>query len=380
MEPSIRRNKREWWEIEIDIPDPKLHSLLNFNPEIEDDRRKFDGKAVIEVVERAPHAARARYNFKGCYDNCFPLHMAVMLGASTSVVKALLRAHPSAITGRDRYQSTPFHCASEFGASIEVMSLLLEKFPGAIKEGDHNHNTPLNSACKYRPTPEMISFLIKTHPDSIWVINNVGMTPLHSACTCQASIEVVSQLLQAWPAAAREKDSNGMTPLHVACEYEAPSEVISLLIREYPKAAKGGDGHGRTPLQSACWNNASEEVIKLLIEEKPSAVKDNDFFMGSLQDYDFENEKTAKLVSNVCRLFCDKVDNETAEGIMKYFIDIEWWGGALIVVDVRPTILNALEIHDKLVACLFSKVKRHCKLLTLWQLIMNRQDIITGAI
>jgi len=373
-------NKRKRSELEIGMPDPKVHSLLDLNPEIEEERRKFDGQAVIEEIRKKPYAARAKYTFESCRHICCPLQMAIMLGASINVVDFLLHVYPRSIEARDRYGSTLLHSACEFQASLEVVSLLLERFPGAATEKDFNNNTPLNSACRCGPTPQMILLLIQCNPDAIRERNKEGMAPLHSACSYQASVEVVSLLLEIWPAAVMEKDKYGMTPLHNSCEFEAPFEVISLLMNKYPAACRENDRYGRMPLHSACWNNAPERVLKMLLEEYPRAVSKNDLLMGSLQDYYFENQEVEKLVSNIYRLTCDEISNHDAKEIMTHFINAEWWGGAALVVDSHPAVVNLVGVSDKCFPYLLSRVERRSKLLTTWQLLSNRQDLFANLI
>uniref|UniRef100_A0A7S4S005 Uncharacterized protein n=1 Tax=Ditylum brightwellii TaxID=49249 RepID=A0A7S4S005_9STRA len=364
---------------EIGMPDPKLHSLLNLNPELEKDRRKFDGQAVIDQVRKNPNAARVTYTFARCY-HCLPLQMAIMLGASARVVDFLLELYPSSIQARDGYGSTLLHSACEFQASLEVTSTLLDKFPDATTEKDLNENTPLHSACRCNPTPEMILLLLQRNTDAIREKNKEGMTPLHSACSYQASVEVVSLLLEIWPAATMEKDNYGMTPLHNSCEFEAPFEVISLLMNKYPAACRENDRYGRTPLHSACWNNAPERVLKMLLEEYPRAVSKNDLLMGSLQDYCFENQEVEKLVSNIYRLTCDEISNHDAKEIMTHFINAEWWGGVALVVDSHPAVVNLVGVSDKCFPYLLSRVERRSKLFTSWQLLSNRQDLFENLI
>mmetsp|Transcript_29711 Transcript_29711/g.39528 ORF Transcript_29711/g.39528 Transcript_29711/m.39528 type:complete len:401 (+) Transcript_29711:110-1312(+) len=363
-------------QLEIGMPGPKLHSLLNLDPDLEEDRRRFDDEAFIEEIKQKPHAAKARYTFNSHDESYLPLHMVIMLGASTDVVELLLNIYPISIAATDCNGNTPLHTACEFQASLEVTSLLLEKFPGAAMEKDFQNNTPLNIACRYRPTLEMISLLINVCPDAIREKSEDGLTPLHSACSYQASFEVVSLLLQSWPAGVKEKDNIGMTPLHNSCEFEAPVEVVSLLMEKYPAASREKDRYGRTPLQSACWHNAPEGVLKRLLEECPSAVKTNDLLMGSLQEYDFENEEARKLVSSVCCIMCDEMSKEAAVEIMTYFIKVNWWGGVCIFLSVHPDVLNVLEINDKYFPYLLSRVKHPWKLLTIWQLISNKQDLL----
>eukprot|EP00957_Ditylum_brightwellii_P102266 7795478-Ditylum_brightwellii.AAC.1 len=146
-------------QLEMKKPEPKLHSLLDLDPEIEEDRRMFDGQAVIEEIKRKPHAAKARYTFSVRYHSCLPIHMAIMLGASTNVVDFLLSIYPLSIVAKDGYGNTPLHSACEFQASLEVILLLLKNFPGAAMEKDGNNNTPLHSACRCGATPEMILLL-----------------------------------------------------------------------------------------------------------------------------------------------------------------------------------------------------------------------------
>eukprot|EP00957_Ditylum_brightwellii_P123682 9429124-Ditylum_brightwellii.AAC.1 len=98
-------------QLEIGMPDHRLHSLLDLNPEIEEERRKFDGQAVIEEIRQKPYAARAKYTFKSCRHSCCPLQMAIILGASINVVDFLLSVYPRSIGARDRYGSTLLHSA-----------------------------------------------------------------------------------------------------------------------------------------------------------------------------------------------------------------------------------------------------------------------------
>mmetsp|Transcript_19275 Transcript_19275/g.27879 ORF Transcript_19275/g.27879 Transcript_19275/m.27879 type:complete len:346 (-) Transcript_19275:219-1256(-) len=147
-----------------------LFYLLNLNPCTERGRQLFDEDAVIQEVERDPQAAAQPYSFKSFwYENCYPLHQAIMLGASRNVVEILHRSYPTAVQTKccDPDNLTALHVACKFGSSPDVISFLLEKYPAALKQRDTYGNTPLHTACFWVAPVKVLLLLLEKWPEAL---------------------------------------------------------------------------------------------------------------------------------------------------------------------------------------------------------------------
>jgi len=114
---------------------------------------------------------------------------------------------------------------------------------------------------------------------------------------------VISLLLSPWPNAAREKDIDGWTPLHFACRSETSLDAVQLLLDQWLKAAE---------------NRNSYSVDSLADNNTPMAI--------------------SNLLSRVSSLFNSNQNDATPHDIISFFININWWNGAFLVIDKYPTV------------------------------------------
>eukprot|EP00957_Ditylum_brightwellii_P007035 532625-Ditylum_brightwellii.AAC.1 len=64
---------------------------------------------------------------------------------------------------------------------------------------------------------------------------------------------------------------------------------------------------------------------------------------------------------------------------MDYFIHIEMWNGATLVLDTNPAIIKTMGLDTKVMADLLSTVGRSCSLTTMWEALRNEQDLLEGV-
>jgi len=111
-----------------------------------------------------------------------PLHVACEHDAPASVIEALLKANPPALTMVGTSTMNPLHitCSSQH-ASVEVVKVLLDGIEERLK---------------------------------VTEMKDVdGDTSLHAACRCGAPIEVLEELLRSNPRVVHDRDYEGLTPL-----------------------------------------------------------------------------------------------------------------------------------------------------------------------
>mmetsp|Transcript_7832 Transcript_7832/g.10716 ORF Transcript_7832/g.10716 Transcript_7832/m.10716 type:complete len:393 (-) Transcript_7832:29-1207(-) len=388
--------------------DPKIYNLLNLNPRKKEEREKFNDNSAIYEFRRNPRAAMVQCNFDfidvgAVRWTCYPLHMAVSLGASPDLIEVLYRAFPPAIEEKCTFDigctapshgggCTPLHLASMYGASAEVVALLLDWCPpDAVMEKKGCGDTPLHIACKKNsrntPSVEVISLFLEKCPHAAKDKNFFGCLPLHIACQhsrqIPKSLEIVSMLLGAQPSSVREKNAGGNTPLHYACECGAPLEVVSLLLEKCPVVAREKNREGQTPLHIACnMAGGSYDVVKILLEYNPNAIAEKDLHGETPYDvlqYEISplTDEMAIIIPCVRELVLKEITDDIAENILNEFIRIEWWGGVKQVFDYHPNILQHLDVHLNVIPFVLSMIGRRCKQETMWECIRNSQDLLS---
>mmetsp|Transcript_12058 Transcript_12058/g.17577 ORF Transcript_12058/g.17577 Transcript_12058/m.17577 type:complete len:353 (+) Transcript_12058:163-1221(+) len=337
----------------------ELFNLLNLSPYDEEERKRLKGDDIIREARRDPRAAKLKYQFLKIGEY-YPLQMAVRLGAKPDVLEALYKAYPPAIKAENLYGDTALHLALRYRTNPDVILFLLDKWPESTRKRDR-------SEC----------------------------TPLHVACCFDAPWKVVSQLVNVWPAALREKTSTGYTPLSHACMYKAPLDVVSLLLERCPTSIKEKTATGCTPLHLACGRReAPLEVIIKLLDMWPEAIIERNEHcktpLGNLQETETP-QQVRTLLSYVYRLLTADVDDVLSEKALRFFTAIQWekggtygtkrigWQrGVTLCLNRNPGLIQDLNIQLNELPDLFTMVGHGCSITTLWDILINQQDVFTG--
>eukprot|EP00957_Ditylum_brightwellii_P205397 15343712-Ditylum_brightwellii.AAC.1 len=188
-------------------------------------------------------------------------------------------------------------------------------------------------------------------------------------------------LLKTWPEAVKEEDRYEYMPLHVACYRELLLEFMATVLKACPDAVKEKDIDCCTPLHWACFCGASFKVTTLLLNTWLSYNKNRaKSAIISLQSYFFNFTEDVKvLFSHLFALFKNKADNPSSNEIMDYFVHIEMWNGAKLVLDRHPAVIKSMGLDTKVVADLLSTVGQCCDLTTMWEVLCNEQDLLEGV-
>jgi hypothetical protein len=104
-----------------------------------------------------------------------PLLFACEHNPSVELIKALIKANPSALKRRqDPGGQLPIHAACTWGASFGVIDLLLSADPSMAEEQDFLSNLPLHCACYSGAETSIIRALLRVYPQSVWPRNHQG--------------------------------------------------------------------------------------------------------------------------------------------------------------------------------------------------------------
>ena len=77
-----------------------------------------------------------------------PLHLAIVCGAPTSFIKALVQLYPKALRCTDDQHMLPLHLALRHGATDELVAFFLKEFPDAAYAKGKNGRTPVDCAMR----------------------------------------------------------------------------------------------------------------------------------------------------------------------------------------------------------------------------------------
>eukprot|EP00957_Ditylum_brightwellii_P172319 13118199-Ditylum_brightwellii.AAC.1 len=64
---------------------------------------------------------------------------------------------------------------------------------------------------------------------------------------------------------------------------------------------------------------------------------------------------------------------------MNYFVLIEMWNGAKLVLDRNPAVIKTMGLDTKVMADLLYTVGRYCSLTIMWGVLCNEQDLLEGV-
>uniref|UniRef100_A0A6V2AND4 Uncharacterized protein n=1 Tax=Ditylum brightwellii TaxID=49249 RepID=A0A6V2AND4_9STRA len=182
-----------------------LFSLLNLDPNNRVERKQVDNEAIMQEIERTPEAAKRTYAFKNVrYSDsvssndtgysCYPLHQAIMLGASLDVIDALHRCYPPATQAELKSGSTALHLSFRYLSPPKVVLYLADKMPLVIRQESPSWCTVLHCACKY-----------------------------------DQPLTVIQSLLEQWPEASLKQNAGGLTPLGIANIQDAPADTQNFI-------------------------------------------------------------------------------------------------------------------------------------------------------
>lgn len=140
-----------------------------------------------------------------------------------SIVKQLVRSHPSNVSSLNRACHSALQAAAREGHA-SCCKILIES--GADVESVHKLGSPLYLACS-NGNDEVVALLLqpKYRVPQFAVGAEGQRTALHGACSC-GHLRSVQLLLKKFPQDVNVKETNGRTPLHLVCERHEPSRVL----------------------------------------------------------------------------------------------------------------------------------------------------------
>jgi len=141
------------------------------------------------------------------YHQMYPLHIAVINGASLEVVRLLNFQNEKVLTMKYKEGNTPLTVAIKYNAKTEIINFMLaenEMLPTLL---DKRANTPLHIACMYGRCEDVIETLMLSFPEGLHVKNFEGLTPLDLALRSSDCSDDIIDLLQEAIYGAQEKIS-----------------------------------------------------------------------------------------------------------------------------------------------------------------------------
>ena len=126
--------------------------------------------------------------------NTLPLFLAVRRKVSTSIMKALLAAHPAAARTKSYGCFALHHLIQQGNASTEAIRALLNANPEAALLPNVYGNIPLHFLCSSASASlDTIRLLMYCHPTTIAYTNKAGETPIARALNLSSKKSVVAE-------------------------------------------------------------------------------------------------------------------------------------------------------------------------------------------
>jgi len=234
--------------------------------------------------------------------NNYPLHVGVIHGHRTDIVRTLAHAYPGAVLEQNEDMDTPLILAANFSLAVRFRQRAL---PEKIKDDPHKQlkQQPIRQhIIKPFDSPEDI-----THASQKIELNDqASREAFHNS----RRWEIVALLLQHRPEAACIRNRHEMSVLEMALQRNAPSNIIRILLRADKSAAaiqrrfvvanpslnssnkvskeygsdldfntSLGSANGViTPLSLAILRDANEEILGMLSFSFPPALMIRDEF------------------------------------------------------------------------------------------------------
>jgi ankyrin repeat protein len=149
---------------------------------------------------------------------CGEIHDAVQT-RDLAKVRALLKANPEMVSGRDVLGYTPLH----YAVSKEMVALL---YKADVNSKSSNSITPLHAVVM--DCPKDVVELLLTNKADVNARDMNGSTPLHEAA--QIGRKDIVELLLSHGAEVNPKDDGGTTPLQAAARRHH-KDIVELLRR-----------------------------------------------------------------------------------------------------------------------------------------------------
>lgn len=197
---------------------------------------------AVAQCEAKPWQAKVWSTRSGFFDGkadsrVLPIHQVCAQNPTTSILAALVRAHPDGLKQRESaFWRLPLHVACRTGASMEAIKALLHYFPQGASWKDSMGRTPLHYAAANGASLETLRLLISQYPQACRVRDIKGWVPLHIICNKGDSVAKVQTILDRFRGAVFSKTNAGSTVTKIAeGNYGPDRDAIFALLRDQIK-------------------------------------------------------------------------------------------------------------------------------------------------
>lgn len=217
---------------------------------------------VLDCLERDPSLAKRQVSLvcQGENSKCLLVHLLSTgpMVAPVTVLEALVTLHPASLLQTDkRGNRLPLHLAMLTGASSTIIHYLCRARPQALRHPDQEGNYPLHYAAMYG-NEDTIRLFVQSFPKACRITNGRDRLPLHLLCArcydeSPSLTSALQVLLQAYPEGLEVQDRFGRMPLHLAAQvrHYMQWDFLHKLVEVYPKALLHKDKSRQVPLQLA---------------------------------------------------------------------------------------------------------------------------------
>ena len=218
-----------------------------------------------------------------------PLHLALMYGAETSIIKSMLKVSPEAASITDSNGRLPLFLACQYRSTSDAIYTILHAYPTALYMKDNNGFFSINIAFKYKQSAEVIEHLLQNdetipikgrklpsddHLDiQLWEKNSHEKLLLHSAIEFDCPIDIIKLILHLCPHSSRQFAGDGKLPIHFAAWQKSPVSVVKALIRSYVEGLMiKEEKYHNLPLHYASQYNLNLEAANAILSNAPTAA------------------------------------------------------------------------------------------------------------
>ena len=293
-----------------------------------------------------------------------PLHYACDAMVSKEILRAVIRAYPEAATVQNFKGEVPLHLCDRMFNAKEIAELC----PESISITDNKGNSPMFPFCyicitAVRPNPLAVNDIVNC--DTVFIREENPLSAI--------SLLEITRTLETLVTATAHRT---LPAVHAALRHTGcPLRLCAILIFMYPQQACIVDAFGNYPLHLAAklmrrhaWSERVKTNARYGVELNSTCRRRH----GRYEDF------VEYIVAVLTTFFPEAARKQDAAGLLPIELlssaGASWKSGVSPVLNAYPGAIHDLDIDNRLMPRMLSKVGRDCRLSTMYEIVRGMPD------